>query len=777
MNSFWKFLKHNKLYTFIEVVGLAFSLAFVTYVGCYTVQQYEVAKENPDCERIYMLGSQDFPGLTWGFPGKIRDQFPEIEQVAAYYPSFVAPGGGAVIEFEGRQMEVKHEVYVDLDFFRMFPGRFLMGDASVLEDPDNVIVSETFARKIFPDGNFRPVRLDEDMNLAAVVRDSDRSLFPYTDLILSEESKTSPRTYNAEFDQYGTCVPFIRVREGVELDALQIKLAEVCKEVYPMYGDNFLKELKLTRLDRLYFEKDDIFNHGDKATIWTLSTIALLLLLSAVINFVNLNSALVGQRAKEMATRRLLGSSAGSVLGRYFSESVLLTVIAMAIGLVIAVLSAPWLNSMLGSDVPVIIPFTSAYIAGYVLLVLGIGGLAAILPAFLASRYKPIDIVRGTFRKDSKNIWGKVFIVIQTSVAVIFISMALVMQLQFRKSMNREMNCNLENKYCLFYFYPHYAAPFDMEARLKELPCVVRGGRARSVPCTQTFGQYSQTMTGDEIMYRMFVMDSTTFNMLEFEILEDYGTPVEKGAWFSQTAFKATGFDSQHHDISNTLAQKNGMADHTAGVIADIPVNLKNVGVEEYSCVTVTNLDTFPISEWIIETQGDHEEAARQISALYREFAIAAQGYEFEPMYNGYLSDLKREALSESEHQMNLLYVFMLLSVIITVLGMLAMSIYDAHNRMKDIAIRKVYGSTVGEESLTGILGYMKLIALASLIGLTVSVWASSRYLQQFVVRIENYWWIFLAVILIVVLIAFLSTFWQIRKAARCNPVETLNKE
>ncbi len=244
MNSFWKFLKHNKLYTFIEVVGLAFSLAFVTYVGCYTVQQHEVAKENPDCERIYMLGSQDFPGLTWGFPGKIRDQFPEIEQVAAYYPSFVAPGGGSTIEYEGQQIEIAQEVYVDENFFSMFPEQFLMGDASVLEDPDNVIVSETFARKIFPDGNFRPVRLDEDMNLAAVVRDSDRSLFPYTDLILSEESKTSPRTYNAEFDQYGTCVPFIRVREGAELDALQIKLAEVCKEVYPMYGDNFLKELK-----------------------------------------------------------------------------------------------------------------------------------------------------------------------------------------------------------------------------------------------------------------------------------------------------------------------------------------------------------------------------------------------------------------------------------------------------------------------------------------------------------------------------------------------------
>ncbi len=780
MKSYLKFLMHNKLYTSIEVLGLTLSLAFVVFVGCYISQQLSVAYAHPDAERIYIPSTENYPGLTSGLEGVIRDRFPEIEQTAVYFPSFIAPGGGEIIEFGDQTFEIGSEVTVDEHFFEMFPDiEFLMGSPDVLKDKDNIIVSEEFARKLFPDGNFRPVFLDEHMNLAAVIADNDYSIFPRADVIIGIDSPLSAVSYCKLFDNFGACQTFVKLRKGADVEQFTENMKQVCKEIYPdTYGTTFFKELRLERWDKILFRPThDVFRHCDLKMIYTLSAIALLLLLSAIANFVNLNTALVGQRAKEMASRRLLGASSWSIMGRYFFESVALTCVAMILALLVAVWLTPWANEMIEADVPVTIPFSAGYVAGYVALVLLVGGLGGMLPAVLASRYTPIDIVRGTFRRESKQVWSKVFIVVQMSIAVFLISMSLVMHAQYRKSLNREMNCNLKNKFALLYMIPSSNGAFNFEERLRTLPQVKRVGRAMSVPCTEAGGQYSKTTTGEEIVYRLFVMDSTTFNMMDFEVVEDFHTPVEKGTWFSEAAFRATGFDSRNHDISTTLARKSGACDHTAGVIANVPVNIENVGAEELMVIAVQDFSNHPLFMSVIETTDSHEEFREALADVCREYTTQSLGYEVRPMYCDYLEDLKLKALSKAEKQMNLVYVFMVLAVLISVLGLLAMSIYDARNRAKDIAVRKVFGSTMMMEARRGVVAYLKLISVACVVGLAVAVVVTERYLQQFVEKIENYGWIFMAVVVIILLIALVTVFWQIWSAARVNPVQTLSKE
>ena len=154
MKSFFRFLSNNRLYTLIELFGLTVSLAFVIYMGCYMVQQLGVAHEHPDGDRIYVLGMPKSPGLTWGFPGKIRNRFPEIEVVAEYYPSLISAGEGFVLKNGEEQVEVGNMITVDSSFFHLFPDcHFLMGGPEVLKGPEQIILSESFARKLFPNGS------------------------------------------------------------------------------------------------------------------------------------------------------------------------------------------------------------------------------------------------------------------------------------------------------------------------------------------------------------------------------------------------------------------------------------------------------------------------------------------------------------------------------------------------------------------------------------------------------------------------------------------------
>lgn len=783
MKSFLRYLNNNRLYTFIELFGLAVSLAFVVYMGCYTVQQFGVAHQHPEGDRIYVLGMPEFPGLTWGFPGKIRNQFPEIEAVAEYYPSMISAGEGFVLKHGEEQAEAGSMITVDSSFFQLFPDyHFLMGGPEVLNDPQQIILSESFARKLFPDGHFESVILGEGMKVGAVIEDFDRSILKNTDVIVGVGNKYSARNFCAEFDQYGSCIPLVKVRQGADMAALYRKLEKVCLQTYPdMYGKSFFGKLQLTAWNQLYFSTMDSqvapFRTGSYTTLLVLAGVALLLLLSAALNFINLNAALLNRRAQEMAMRRLLGSSVEQIMGRYFVEATLLTGCAMGFALLLAIGIAPSLNQLVATDIPVEIAFTPLYCLSYVGITLLVGGACALLPAFLASRYEPIDIVRGTFRAANKKIWSKIFICFQSALAVFLISMTLVMQCQFNLSLHRETNCDIQNKFCLSYRTIYKTPPFDLAARLRQLPCVKRIGRTFGIPSFVGNGQYSTTTEGDEILYRMYAMDSVAFDMMHYQKVKDYGTPLMGGVWFGQTAFTASGFTDENNDISNSLSQRSSRCHHTAGVIKDVPTNMSNIGEEELMLVVIADLEQMPYANLLIETIGDPEEARRQIMAVGREYTMKGSGYEVEPSYADFLDDLHRKDLEKTENQMRLIQLFMFLAVLISMLGLLAMSIYDARNRARDIAVRKVYGSTIVGESVYGVLSYMKLVLVSCIIALPFSVWAAEKYLEQFIVKIENYSWIYVVTLVLILLMALLTTIWQIVHAARVNPVEVLNKE
>ena len=670
-------------------------------------------------------------------------------------------------------------IAVDPSFFRLFPYYgFLEGTPGSLVTKEDVLLSESFARAYhFKVGDVLHMR-DWDFRVAGIVEDFRQTLFPAVDIVAHPDSWLNSEAREVPFDRYGSTVTFARVVPETDRATLQTKAEALCKEIYPgMFGTSFFETLSVERLDELFFREyngnQQAYRHGDIGTLRILLLVGLLLLVSAIFNYINLSLALTSKRAKEMATRRLLGEEKHKIVFRQIVESILFTALCFGFGLLLAYAFVPSFNSLINDpDVPVEILMRPGYMMAYLLLIVLTGTVSGLLPALLSSRFSPIDVVRGTFRRQAKMTFSKVFILLQSALAVFLLAMALAMEAQYRLSMNRPIHANIEDVYYLRVQSRSDQGP--LADALDALPCVKRIGFAQGAPGARTGGQFSLTRDGSEIMYRTFKMDSVAFDIFNFEKLKEYQAPKFNAVWFGEAAFSASGFDDEYHDISQTLSQRTRGCEYVAGVIKDFPVNLSNIGEEEYLFVSVVKREDLMWGGWVIETVGDRREAKQAIRQVYEEWSrtnIASV------MDNDFLSENFREALRPARNNMRLMELFMLLSVLISLLGLLAMSTLYAGERSKDISVRKVFGSTVDGELWNSVREYVVLVGIACVVGIPIAVWAAQKYLESYIYRLENYWWIFALAVALTFAMAFGSVLWQALKAAKTNPAIALKKE
>ena len=765
MKSYLKFLSRNKLYTAIEAVGLAVSLSFVIIIGSYVWQQYAVIWENPDRERVYVPGTPGFPALTYGFPDAIGD-IPEIESVSRMCNVVVHP----VIRGENTEAE---SVGVEPEFFEICPQfRFVEGSADVLSAPNNAILSASFARK-------HSLSVGEALDITgssyvvgAILEDLKGTVIKPYDIFLNAA------VYKDEwqpFDTYGSTVTLIKVRPETDRKELYDKLESVCKDVYSsIYGQSFFEHLELSRYDELFFkETEGFFRHGDKATLSILMLVGLLLLLSAILNYINLSVALTGKRAKEMAVRQLSGASRAGIIWKYVAESIAFTAVCFAAGLLLAEAFCPAMNALLNNpDIPIKIIWSPGYVFAYIVIILLVGVLCGIFPAMMSGRYNPVDVMKGGYRRRSKMVFSKVFIVLQNALAVILIALAITMEAQMHKTQERPMNCNIDDIFFLKDFSGEGDTP--LKDALEALPCVRRIGRSSGVPGSINMGQYSTTRDGQDILYKLIRMDSTAFSMFRFEVLEDFQVPQFNSVWFSDKSFTATGFDSDYHDISGTLNGRTKGCEQVAGVFKSFPTNNANIGEEDYAIVSLMRSEDIPFAGWVIETTPDRKAAKAQIMEAYDN---SIKGKQIYGSLAFWVDENIAEAWKPARNNMRLVEIFMLLSIIIALLGLVAMSTYYADEKSRDIAVRKVFGGTVDTEGWRTIREYMVLVGIACVIGIPIAVYAAQEYLKDFIYRLEGYWWIFVVAVLLTGLIAFVSVIWQVLKAAKTNPAIELKKE
>ena len=797
MKSYLKFLSRNALYTVIEAVGLAVSLAFVILIGSYVVQQYQVARENPDWARIYGLGTDEFVGLGYWDKEEVEMAIPEVE--AATRLSLTAT---SVIELNGEKYSgpMGYGLEVDPAFFDLFPYyQWREGTADAFRQKNAVVLSESLAQQLAvttdATGDLigKIIRIQEkEYVVTGVIQDFKNNIVPQVDALLNVES-----SYGADqekgFNSIGNYATLCRVRADVDRAEFDAKIHDlIVKDYGPVWGEEKIKDWRTWRMDEIFWNNGDHngrIKSGNKQMINLLTVVVLLLLLSAVFNYINLSFALGGKRAKEMATRRLLGEDRSGIIWKNIGESVAFTAVCFAVGLLLAYLLVPTINALLSTqdvtmpvdaEVKLNLFLTPGYVVVYILGILVLGALCGLIPAWAASRYEPIDVIKGTLRRKNRMVFSRVFIIAQNALAVFLIALAFVMEAQMKHMLERPTHSAVDNRFYIEYSAMTYDQMKLFKDKVEQLPFVTKAGVGRNIPGSINMSQNVELEDGSSFTLPVILCDTTYFDLLGLEVLEDFGHPRLRSIWLGETAFKTAGVSDSSTVFPRMFAINGAKADYIGGIVRDFPAGsaaVNEVKTLNAGVIVSRPEDLFYAHCLLIGTIGEEKDYEREILKAYDDYRLEQFGTIDSPWRSGFIRDLYRQQLDPVRRTMRLVELFTILAVLISLLGLLAMSTYFAGENTKQIAIRKVLGSDVSKETWRAVRSYMVMVGIACAIGIPLAIWAARLYLQRFAYRIEGYGWVFVAAVVVAVAIAFATVLWQTLKAAKTNPAIELKKE
>ena len=785
MKSYFKFLSRNKLYTAIEAFGLSVALAFVIILVSYASREYRVGTNHKLSKELYAVGSGDYLGMTSGTAKEFFPSIPEIKEWTRFGGYFCDKG--AIVD--GRYFDAKY-LAIDPNFSQLlgFKCHGCSAD-SLLTDPSQAMVSESFAKKVF--GNENPIGktiLCDTLKLKIVGIMDD---FDTEEVLLPCEVFVSMKLLEARvapMDQFGSTFAIVRLAKDANPD----KVRETLLNKYMGYwknwqrendGVNFMWGSQLVRWDKLHFaDSTDIFSHGNRTLVNILLIVALVLLFSAIFNYINLTVAQIGNRAKEMATRRLLGESVFGVMMRYLRESALFTLVCFVLGAFVAWAFVPLFSKILETKITL---FHTVDLLWFLpLAYVAIAVLAGLLPALLVSRFNPIDVVKGTIRLRSKMWFSQVFIVAQNAISVTLVVMAMTMVCQMRHLANLPLGYQTKDILSIYASLDGSAEQMGILVnRLRSLPEVEEAAYGSSNPIN-CWGNGVHNDNGDAVsILKTCGMDSIAMKMLGMKIVEKYCEPTQGKVWVTEETKRAFGISARKtwfgaRDVS--VFKIPGMKGHeyeVCGVIADYHSGdaLTENNNKSHNAITVTTPQRGGYSV-LVKTVGDHAKAMQAIRNTCRQVAKELIGIPAE-MEASYLDDTLADNLKEKHNMMVLILSFMGISILISALGLFGMSVYYGNQQKRQIALRKVMGASTRDAAWQLARRFLFCSVVAIVIAIPICVKLMQHYLMGFVYRIDFPWWLLIAGAAFTLLVAFVSVIGCTLKTALSNPIDSIKTE
>ncbi len=772
--SWFTFLGRNRLYTAVNFIGLTLALAFVLIVADYTVRQVTVDNYQTKADRIYAVCNEEAVYSAYYLQKYLLDRYPEIESTCA----IAFDEGKTPVEI-GREKLLASVLYADTTFFRMFDFTLLEGSREeALAARDNVVLSESFARKVF--GTFDPmgqtIQLDNDNHIyvvSGVMRDIERSTIPAADIIMRAERITETNAANDErMSNCGACVTFLLEREGADLQAKTPDILSFFKEIYWPYKGNVYSQVRLISLRELYFEPVNNsyqLAHGSRSFMLILLGVGLVVLVFAVMNYINLTVAQAGFRAREMAARRLLGASQGNIFLKWILESTLFCAAALLFASSIAELLVPWASQLLGTRIAVWDDI-SWPVAGFTLLaIIALGVISGIIPALFVSRYKPIDIVRGTFRRQTKTVYGRVLIAVQNIITITLLAASLAISLQIRHLVNAPMGYQTHDILNISVgIFPDRSTMFHFCNELRSLPEVEAVGLGCGTPHDGGNNNTFQYGPDGMISFQVFIGDSTYFRILGLERLRDnHVAATGQSTWFiNQYALRELGISEEAANFN--LGRNYDYPFTIAGIYRDFQVRSALDAPTSVLLREVNNPDELYPWNILVKTTGDHARAYQTIEETFRQIT---DGSSFSARY---ITDEIAEDFAAQRRLLHIIGIFTIVALLISSLGLFAMAAYYIQQKRQEIAVRRVFGAS-RREMLTQLMNnFMILVGVAFVIAVPIAVIGLRRWLEEYSVRISLSPWIFLAAGIFAAVVAVLSVGWQSRRAADADPIESL---
>lgn len=440
MSSFINFLKRNKLYSAVNLLGLSLSMAFVLLLAVYVTSQLSTDSFQKNADRIYVIAQKETLSSAYWLSRHMKANFPEIERSASY-----SSNGMQEYKIDGNIVNARTS-YADSSFFDMFSFPLVEGDFSEWKASiSGVLISESFAKAQFGDRDpvGREIRFDgadstvSNLTVSGVFKDIENSIIRPCDIFLRGEIMTITNLANDErMSNAGSSTCFVMAYPNADLPARHDDILKWCRENFWRYmsdyggGDN---DVRIIPLRDVYFLSDgnedynDSLRLGNKTTVMLLAGMCFLLLLFAILNYVNMTTALSGFRAKEMATRRLIGATKGGIFMKMIVESTIICAAAMVIAVLLGEAISPAASKVLNYDISIFKAISPVSVLVCVLFTVLVGVIAGIVPALIIQKAEPIEIVRGTLRLKTKTLYSKVIIVIQNVITVVMLVTAFTM--------------------------------------------------------------------------------------------------------------------------------------------------------------------------------------------------------------------------------------------------------------------------------------------------------------------------------------------------------------
>lgn len=779
MSSFINFLKRNKLYSAVNLLGLSLSMAFVLLLAVYVTSQLNTDSFQKNADRIYVIAQKETLSSAYWLSRHMKANFPEIERSASY-----SSNGMQEYKIDGNIVNARTS-YADSSFFDMFSFPLVEGDFSEWKASiSGVLISESFAKAQFGDRDpvGREIRFDgadstvSNLTVSGVFKDIENSIIRPCDIFLRGEIMTITNQTNDErMSNAGSSTCFVMAYPNADLPARHDDILKWCRENFWRYmsdyggGDN---DVRIIPLRDVYFLSDgnedynDSLRLGNKTTVMLLAGMCFLLLLFAILNYVNMTTALSGFRAKEMATRRLIGATKGGIFMKMIVESTIICAAAMVIAVLLGEAISPAASKVLNYDISIFKAISPVSVLVCVLFTVLVGVIAGIVPALIIQKAEPIEIVRGTLRLKTKTLYSKVIIVIQNVITVVMLVTAFTMFLQIRSMINAPVGYNTEDQITISNQFGLAGDLTPLINKLKAESCVEAVGLGDGHPMFMTNNWTMSTESGREASFQLVKGDSAYFNILGIRKKQDNHSP--NSYWLNEYAYGILEID----ETATEFTTKSNRTMQIGGIYYDFKIKPL---LEEQHPALIYQYDEYPAGKWpwtiLVKTTPDHKEALARVKAVFSEL------YPDKLFDASYVEDDIKAVFASENRVLEIMVIFTILSLFVSALGLVAMSSYYMQQERRTVSLKKVYGADYNSVLWGLVAEFMKMIGVAFVIAVPVAWYLMHTWLNGYSYRIGLHWWIFAVAGLFTAVIAALAVLWQAVRAARTNPAIELKKE
>ena len=792
MKSYFKFLSRHRLFTIINIVGLCLSMAFLLLLGDLIYRQTSVENYQTRGDRTFVIGNEEFTMSHFRVGQKLQDRFPEIEAWCS------VSGYNAMFDIRG--MEVQTEILVVApNFFEFFDYQLLTGDKhKVLEAPNQMVVSKKFAERYWPEGDAvgKEVVLGDKNDpdghvtytISGIMDDFDRSVIPSShECVVNLESHKhfNYSAYTEEMTNAGSSVLFLMQREGADLRSKTDAMREYMKTFFWLYRMDAVKQVVLTPLSTLYYDAKECsfqsgdLNHGNRDMAHLYVVIALLVLVFAIFNYVNLSVSLTTERSKEMATRRLLGLSRLQVFLKLIGESIFFTAIAFVVAYLVALALQDKAIEMAACPMDLLKDTGIVTIIGFVLIIAVVGALAGFMPASILSGYQPIDIVRGTFRRRVRQRWSHVLMVIQAVFAIVMLTVTLLLSGNIREKMHQPLGYDHEN--ILETWGINNLSLTQRQTyrqKLLQMPEVDGVGYGYGTPLDFLENNTTQADDGTVVSMRYFMGDSCFFNILNIHPERTYS---DRGVGVNHQLLRQFG---KSDDAKEIVTNSGNINFHIAALYPDIiyqtvmneeahPTPILIDKVDEYrddSTSFVQRMYGSPRMA-VVKYHGNREKVEGQMKALFQELT----GHEAPDAHS--LEQKHQEWYEDYERFLSVLTVFTFVALLIAILGLMAMNSYFVGQRRREIAVRRVFGAEVSSITLHLLRTVFVQSLVAAIIAIPLAYWLAPTAGSISGLHVEMQFMPLLLSLIIVLVVNVLTAALQGWRAATENPINNIKNE